>query len=108
MSPDYINACFEFIAGLLLMLNIRKIRRDKQSKGVSLAPVVFMVCWGIWNLFFYPSVGAIASFWLGLFCTSVNFTWVLLMIYYSFEKDHCNGKCSCYSCWRTRFIDDLL
>ncbi|KKM25998.1 hypothetical protein LCGC14_1589390, partial [marine sediment metagenome] len=36
MNPDQINACFEFFAGILLVMNVRRIYRDKEAKGVCL------------------------------------------------------------------------
>lgn len=88
MIPDQINSCFELTAGILLIFNVWRAYQDKQVRGVSIIPMAFMVLWGLWNCHFYPFVGAPWSFWAGLFCTTINATWIGQMIYYR-KKKHC-------------------
>lgn len=82
MTPDHINGCFELVAGLLLLLNIIRLHRDKKVRGVHVVPVAFMAIWGFWNLFFYPYVGAPWSFVGGIVVVAVNSIWVGQMIYW--------------------------
>ncbi len=86
ITPDQINGGFELIAGILISLNVVKIYRDKKTRGVAVAPLAFMVLWGLWNCYFYPSLGIMWSFWCGLVCTSINGIWISQMIYYNFRE----------------------
>lgn len=80
---DIINALFEFFGGCFLWLNVRRLLKDKQTKGVSILSTAFFASWGIWNLYFYPSVGAGWSFIAGINIVIANIVWVVLMVYYS-------------------------
>ena len=82
MTPDQINGCFEVVAGLLLTLNVIRLHRDKQVRGVHIAPMAFMAIWGFWNLYFYPYIGAPWSFLGGIVVVVVNTIWVGQMVYY--------------------------
>lgn len=82
MSPDALNAVFEFVGGLMLWGNVRRLYRDKQTKGVSLLPTAFFTSWGLWNLYFYPAVGAPLSFFGGAFLAVANLTWLGQMAFY--------------------------
>ena len=86
MTPDHINSGFELAAGLLLMLNVRRLYRDKNLRGVCIAPTALMVAWGCWNLYFYPHVSAWWSFAAGIPIVIMNTIWVGQMIYYRKEK----------------------
>jgi len=85
MTPDVINGFFEFIGGCFLCLNVKNLYRDKKLQGVSWLPTVFMSSWGVWNLYYYPSLNQWWSFWGGLWIVSVNTVW-LGMIYYYYIK----------------------
>lgn len=85
ITPDIFNGLFEFIGGCFLCLNLKNLYRDKEVKGVSWLPVVFMSSWGVWNLYYYPSLNQWWSFWGGLWIVSINTTW-LAMIYYYYRK----------------------
>lgn len=82
MSADLINGLFEFGGSLLIWLNVRALHRDKQFKGVSIAPTAFFFGWGIWNLYYYPSLEQWASFFGGLSIVVANGVWVAQMVYY--------------------------
>lgn len=60
LSPDMINGIFEGGGAILLSLNIRRLLKDKKVEGISLIPVFFWSAWGFWNLFYYPSLAALA------------------------------------------------
>ena len=83
MSGDLINGLFEIVGGALLWLNVWTLHRDKEVKGVSIAPVAFFMAWGYWNLYFYPSLGCLWSTVGGVVVVAANTVWVGQMIYYS-------------------------
>lgn len=78
MSPDQINGAFEFGGALVLMLNVRRVWRDRRVSGVSWAPTAFFTAWGLWNLFYYPHLGQSWSFVGGLFVVLSNTIWLAL------------------------------
>jgi hypothetical protein len=83
---DFINGCFEFGAGIMVLLNIRRTYLDKQVKGFSVWPLVFFTSWGYYNLIFYPAHGLWWSFLGGISITLVNSTWIAQIIYYTRPK----------------------
>lgn len=86
MLPDHINGLFEFAGGALLLKNVRALIRDKKISGISWLPVLFFSTWGLWNLYYYPSLGQWWSFTGGLFVCSANWLWLILLAYYSFRR----------------------
>jgi len=90
MTPDLINGSFEFLAGMVNWINVRRIYKDKQVKGYSPWAFGFFTAWGIWNLYYYPYLGQMFSFFGGLFIMLSNTAWLTLAIYYHYNKkgDH--------------------
>lgn len=86
LTPDVINGLFEFVGGCFLCLNIKNLVRDKEVKGVSWSPVVFMTGWGIWNLHFYKYYNHLWSWYGGMFICLVNIVWLSLVYYYYRKK----------------------
>lgn len=82
MSPDLINGIFEAVAGLMVWINVRVLIRDKTIKGVSLIPTAVFFLWGIWNLFYYPHLDQMFSFFGGILVVSGNLAWVALAMSY--------------------------
>ncbi len=87
--PDLINGNFEFIAGILLWLNVRKIYRDKKIRGIHVFPTMFFALWGYWNLFYYPHLQQWISFIGGIMVVVPNTVWVILAIYYIQKEKKC-------------------
>jgi len=83
MSPDIINGCFELFGGLLMWLSIRQIIRDKQIVGFSPAPLIFWTAWGLWNLFYYPSLDQWFSFLGGIVVVVSNAIYLVLIWHFS-------------------------
>lgn len=80
---DMINGLlFELIGGLLLWKNVAAIRRDKKIAGVDWRPTVFYFTWGIWNLYYYPSLGQWFSFLGGILIVTANGIWLLYVYKY--------------------------
>lgn len=83
MTPDYVNALFEFGGAGLLLMNVSQLYRDKALSGVRILPTAFFSAWGLWNLFYYPSLDQWASFIGGVAIVSVNVAWVAMALHYS-------------------------
>lgn len=82
MTPDHFNGLFEFLGALMLSRNILQLYRDKLVRGVHWMPTLFFAAWGVWNLYYYPSLDQWASFFGGLAIVSVNLAWFGMMVYY--------------------------
>lgn len=83
MNADMVNGLFEFVAACFLFLNVLKLHKDKQIRGVSPWPVVFFTAWGFWNIHYYPSLGQFWSMIGGLFVVSVNMIWLFQVAMYA-------------------------
>jgi uncharacterized membrane protein YfcA len=79
---DVINGCFETLGGVVIAKNCLQLYRDKELKGVSLLPMIFFNLWGVWNLYFYPQMGAWWSFLGAIGIVVANSVWVCQAIYY--------------------------
>lgn len=82
-NPDVVNGLFESAGAFFLARNCLTLYRDKMTKGVSKLSTCFFTSWGLWNLFYYPSLNQIWSFAGGVAIVLTNATWLALMIYYS-------------------------
>lgn len=83
MSPDMINALFEFGGSLVLARNCWTLCKDKVVKGWHWHSVAFFGMWGLWNLFYYPHLDQWWSFLAGLLLVGVNLTWLCQVWYYA-------------------------
>lgn len=88
MTPDLFNGLFEFLGALMLARNVLQLYRDKLVRGVHWLPTLFFAAWGIWNLYYYPSLSQWASFSGGLAIVLVNMLWLGMMIYYLWRERH--------------------
>ena len=84
---DTTNGLLELAGGVFVMLSIFKVIDDKKVRGVSWVHVSFFTVWGVWNLYYYPSLDQWFSFVGGLFLVSVNAVWVALLLYYTLTED---------------------
>lgn len=82
MTPDTINAVFEFGGACLLLLNVRRLWLDKRLAGVAIAPTAWYSLWGAWNLYYYFHLNQIASWVAGMLVVVMNSGWVALAIRY--------------------------
>lgn len=86
MIPDIINGLFELLGGLFVLNHCRSVLRDKAVAGVSIISTIFFTSWGVWNLYYYPSLNQWASFVGGLFIVAANCFWIALMLKFRKRK----------------------
>jgi hypothetical protein len=84
--PDAINGAFEAFGGVMNMINVMRLYRDKGYSGISAVPTAFFTAWGLWNLLYYPILGQWISFTGGLLIVSANAVWVAMALYYGPAK----------------------
>jgi hypothetical protein len=82
---DCVNGLFESCGGLFVLMNIWRVVKDKTVRGVAIAPTAFFTLWGLWNLYYYPSLGQWVSFGGGIAVVSGNAVWVGLALKYSWR-----------------------
>ena len=82
ITPDFFNGLFELFGGLLYILNIKILLRDKVVHRLSLIPTTFFTTWGFWNLFYYSNLEQWFSFAGGILLVVVNAIWLGLALYY--------------------------
>lgn len=85
---DYINGAFELSGAYFVWLSIRELLRSRRVEGVDWRTMGFFSAWGIWNLFYYPSLEQWASFVGGILVVSANLTYMALIIYYRRRAFH--------------------
>lgn len=79
---DLINGCFELAGGLFVLNHVRVLLKDKSVKGVSILSTIVFTLWGVWNLYYYPSLNQMISFYGGLLIVFANSLYISLMLYY--------------------------
>lgn len=84
--PDFINGLFESLAGLVMLIQIRQIYKDKEVKGFHWFPIVFFTSWGYWNLYYYPHLNQWFSFLGGLLVVTANTIYTCQTLYYLRRK----------------------
>ena len=87
---DATNGLLELAGGFFILLSVLKLAKDKLVRGVSWVHVSFFTVWGVWNLYYYPSLDQWLSFAGGVFIVSANTVWVAMLAYYTLTEDRTN------------------
>ena len=82
MWQDNVNGLYELLGGLFILLNCKKLLKDKKVKGISIIAVAFFASWGVWNLYYYPVLNQWCSFVGGIGIVVMNTIWICMMLYY--------------------------
>lgn len=77
---DAINAAFELVGAVLAWKNFSRLLRDREVKGVYWPATAFWSVWGLWNLYYYPSLGQWLSTCAGAVLVAGNVAWVVAAI----------------------------
>ena len=79
---DLVNGAFETCGFFFILPSIIRLVQDKEVKGVSLIHAGFFWIWGLWNLYYYPSLNQQFSFYGGILLFTANTIWIVLLVYY--------------------------
>ena len=79
---DLINSLFELCGSIPILLSCRTAYREKQFRGMHSWHMPFFLAWGVWNLYYYPSLGQWKSFVGGLAIVLANSLYVGMFFYY--------------------------
>lgn len=82
MNPDIVNALFEFGGALAILASVMKLARDKCVRGVHWFTTAFFGAWGLWNLYYYPSLDQFWSFAAGLAVVTANALYLAMICWY--------------------------
>lgn len=83
MTKDRVNASLEYFGVLFALHNCVVLVQDNgQVQGVSLAAIVFFTLWGVWNLYYYPSLGQHASAIASIGLVFANGAWLGIYTYF--------------------------
>jgi len=82
MLPDIINGGFEALGGVFVLNHCRVLFAVKRVAGVSILSTMFFTTWGIWNLWYYPSLNQWSSFYGGLVLVITNALYIGLLLKY--------------------------
>ena len=86
---DVINGLLEFVGGVALWANVRRLLIDREVKGVQWQSVSFFWAWAAWTIYWYPALGQWWSFVGACWMLAANTAWMGLLIYYSYNpKGH--------------------
>jgi hypothetical protein len=86
-SVDIANGIFETFGAICSWLNVYSYYKQRKVAGIFWPSTIFYSVWGLWNLFYYPSLDQWFSFAGGIILTSGNLVWVLWVM-----KDKLFGK----------------
>lgn len=86
MNLDLINGAFEALAAVSILNHCRVLYKQKEVSGVSLLSTTFFFTWGIWNIYYYPSIGQTFSYLAGISVAVANALWIGLMVKYRKPK----------------------
>jgi hypothetical protein len=77
---DLINSLFEGFAAFAVGNHCRVILKHREAKGMSILSTVFFTAWGFWNMYYYPVLGQMFSFWAGAAVCAANAWYVYLLV----------------------------
>ena len=90
VTNDLINAAFEFGGTIFALNNCKAVFKEKSVAGVSVVSCAFFTLWGLWNVFYYPTLGQTYSFYCGIGVLLSNLLYVILLIKYKwYYKAEC-------------------
>ena len=84
---DLVNGLFEAAAGGVVIYNGFDIWKKRAVAGQTRPALIFFICWGVWNIIFYPTVGA----WFSAACGAVVLLanlWVYALVW-KFRAQKC-------------------
>jgi len=86
MYQDWMNGGFELIGAYFTWMNAYVLYKEKEIKGVYWQTWLFFTVWGLWNLYYYPSLDQWVSFAAGIVLVSGNVVWVYMAVKLHFAK----------------------
>ncbi len=73
------------LSGVFILNNCYTVCKHGAVAGVSIISVAFFTLWGVWNLYYYPSLNQWCSFYGGILLVVANFIWITLLYHFRHE-----------------------
>jgi len=86
MWQDFVNGAYELLGGVFIFFHCYRLFRQKKVRGVSLTAIAFFASWGVWNLYYYPSLNQWCSFTGGIGIVAMNTLYISMLIYYILKE----------------------
>jgi len=86
MTLDQFNSIFPFAACIAHFLNIRRLLRDKEVKGVHWASPLLTYAGQISGVYFMYTLHQWYTMAASALFLSLSFTWYCMMIYYNYIR----------------------
>lgn len=83
LTMDQANAALEMGGAFLRTLDCIKLFQHKRFVGGHLGTALYFLLWGVFNVFFYPSLNQVWSFWAALALMVINGLWFVMAVYYN-------------------------
>lgn len=77
---DKVNGAFEAFGAYAVWMNVRRLLRDRDVKGITWQYQGVFWLWGVWNVLYYPSLDQMFSFGAGVVLVLGNFVWLVIWI----------------------------
>jgi hypothetical protein len=83
---DMINGLFPFFGSIFVIMNIMKMRKDKELKGSHWFVPLFFYCGQLWGIYFMYTLHQWWSLSGSITMMTFNFIWYGTMLYYKFKE----------------------
>lgn len=83
---DLANGLFELGGSICVWMNVFRLRKDRELKGVDWRVTAFFTLWGVFNMLLYPSLGLWFSMAAGAIVCLGNLVWVTMAVRLILEK----------------------
>jgi hypothetical protein len=80
---DGVNSAFISIGGWLVFLNCWQLFKDKLLSGVSIISLVFYTVWGMFNAYYYLTLGKFEPMWAEVFISVGNLCYLYMAVKYN-------------------------
>lgn len=80
ITPDRINALFQFASIFFISLNIRSVLRDRKVNGLNWKTTVFNTVWSGWSTSYYFLTGAHWSAAISSASCALSITYTVLVL----------------------------
>lgn len=79
ITADLINGLLEAGGAFVVGLSVRRLLKDRHYAGLDPRQIAFFQGWGIWNLYYYPSLNQPLSFIGGVALAAMNTAYLILL-----------------------------
>lgn len=86
LTSDQINALLELGGAIFLIPSLIEAFKKKLIVGVSWITPIFFTSWGLWNCWYYPSLGQYYSAIAAIIMFIANIVWLGMILKYKDNK----------------------